>query len=86
MPQISDSDPPAQVLESLFIHAWELFDDLKHDEVGTSLFAVLLHTAQWRSIEILVPANGRLLPRPSVFATNCLLNLAWVTSTGPVST
>ncbi|KAM0689798.1 hypothetical protein Q7P36_010669 [Cladosporium allicinum] len=32
MPPISDLDPPAQVLESLFIHAWELFDDLKHDE------------------------------------------------------
>jgi hypothetical protein len=45
MPRISDLDPRAQVLESLFIHAWELFDDLKHDEVGTCLFLALLHTA-----------------------------------------
>jgi len=34
MPAISDKDPVAQVFESLFIQAWDLFEELKYDEVS----------------------------------------------------
>jgi hypothetical protein len=37
MPVISDFDPVAQVVESLFIQAWSLFEESKFDEVSARL-------------------------------------------------
>jgi hypothetical protein len=37
MPAISDLDPVAQVVESLFIQAWNLFEESKFDEVSARL-------------------------------------------------
>jgi hypothetical protein len=37
MPVISDLDPVALVVESLFIQAWSPFEELKYDEVGACL-------------------------------------------------
>jgi hypothetical protein len=43
IPVISDLDPVAQVVESLFIQAWNLFEESKFDEVSAR-FPLLIYS------------------------------------------
>jgi hypothetical protein len=68
MPVISDLDPVAQVLESLFIQAWNLFEESKFDEASTRLLSSIYsktntYTPQANTLSqklLLEPRMGRL--------------------------
>ena len=45
MPVISDLDPVARVVESLFIQAWTLFEEMKFDEVSVCFTVVHMLTS-----------------------------------------
>ena len=68
MPVISDLDPVTRVVESLFIQAWNLFEEMKFDEVSACLPLSIYtqtdaHTSQANTLSkklLLEPRMGRL--------------------------